>query len=198
MEYASLIACLGNPGDEYAWTRHNFGFILADVLLEQAAQRKSMRLSAVAAGHDCQAWSIHFAGRPRLLVKPLTYMNLSGVVVARLSRAHHIPPADVLAVHDDMDLALGRVKLKRGGSAAGHNGVFSVQNELGASDFLRLRLGVGRPPEGKTPRVYVLEPFASQDLEVAQAVARRCLKGLQTLYRRGMSAAVQELHAPSA
>ncbi|MDK2956967.1 MAG: peptidyl-tRNA hydrolase, family [Desulfovibrionales bacterium] len=198
MEYASLIACLGNPGDEYASTRHNFGFMLADAMLEQAAERKSMRLSAVAAGHDCQAWSIHFAGRPRLLVKPLTYMNLSGVVVARLSRTHHIPSADVLTVHDDMDLALGRVKLKRGGSAAGHNGVLSVQNELGASDFLRLRLGVGRPPEGEAPRVYVLEPFGSQELETVRIVVQRCLKGLQTFYRRGMSAAVQELHASPA
>ncbi len=195
MEHASLIACLGNPGERYAATRHNFGFMLADAILGLAAKRKSMRLAPVPAGHDCQAWTVHLAGRPRLLVKPLTYMNLSGVAVARLARAHRIAPADVLAAHDDMDLELGRVKLKRGGSAAGHNGVLSLQEELGAADFLRLRLGVGRPPDGPAPRDWLLEPFNPEEASVAMAVVDRCIKGLQTLYRRGMAAAVQELHA---
>jgi PTH1 family peptidyl-tRNA hydrolase len=198
MEFASLIACLGNPGEPYALTRHNFGFMLADALLELARERKSMRLSEVPAGHDCQAWSIHLAGRPRLLAKPLTYMNLSGTAVARLRRAHRIPPAEVLAAHDDMDLELGRVKLKRGGSAAGHNGVLSLQEELGDAEFLRLRLGVGRPSEKTPGREYVLERFSEQELETVGAVLSRCIKGLQTLYRRGLSTAVQELHAPTA
>lgn len=198
MTPTGLLAGLGNPGDEYRDTRHNFGFLLLDRILELGRERKSMRLVPVQESGDAQAFSATLAGATWLLVKPLTYMNRSGLVVARFARRFGLEPGRVLVAHDEMDLPLGRIKFKRGGSSAGHNGVESVMTELGSPDFWRLRLGIGRPAEKRDVVDFVLEPFTPTEREMADEVLEAAWKGLSLYFRRGEAQAVQFLHAFSA
>ena len=149
-----LVAGLGNPGPEYARTRHNLGFMVADRL----------------AGELDGSWRSKFSGRiatvragdVRLaLFEPQTYMNLSGPAVAAAARFYGLEPADILVVHDEIDLELGDVRAKFGGGLAGHNGLRSVRGALGNADFPRVRIGVGRPGRGERRPVadWLLQPF---------------------------------------
>ncbi|HBE94047.1 MAG TPA: aminoacyl-tRNA hydrolase [Desulfovibrio sp.] len=189
-----ILAGLGNPGEQYRETRHNYGFFLLDHVLGLAATRKSMRLSPVQESGDALAWSATLGGAPWILVKPLTYMNKSGLVVARYARRHGLGPESVIVAHDELDLPLGRMKLKRGGSSAGHNGVESVISELGSPDFWRLRLGIGRPLERRDMADWVLEPFAPVERETTRLVLPAAWKGLDLFLRRGEAPAVQFLN----
>ena len=193
-----LLAGLGNPGDEYRETRHNYGFFLIDHILELAASRKSMRLAPVQESGDALVWSANLGGAPWLLVKPLTYMNKSGLVVGRYARRHGLEPGSVVVAHDELDLPLGRMKLKRGGSSAGHNGVESIIAELGAPDFWRLRLGIGRPQVRRDMADWVLEAFSAEERETTRAVLPAAWKGLDLFLRRGEAPAVQFLNGFSA
>lgn len=195
MTPTGLLAGLGNPGDEYRETRHNFGFLLLDRILELGRERKSMRLTPVQESGDAEVFSATLAGGTWLLVKPLTYMNRSGLVVGRYARRFGLPPGQVLVVHDEMDLPLGRIKFKRGGSSAGHNGVESVMAELGSPDFWRLRLGIGRPTDRGGVTDFVLEAFTAEERAVAGEVLDAAWKGLGLYFRRGEAQAVQFLHA---
>lgn len=191
----SLIVGLGNPGPEYRETRHNLGFMLAGQLLALAENRASMRLERLAFSDDCELYSLRLAGAPRLLAKPLTYMNLSGQAVARIVGRFGLAATDVVVVHDDLDLALGRIKLKRGGSSGGHKGVESVAHCLGSVDFWRLRLGTGRPSRCTPVERFVLEPFRPEERPVAEAMLKAASSGLGLLYRRGPQAAMLQLHS---
>jgi PTH1 family peptidyl-tRNA hydrolase len=195
MEYRWLITGLGNPGDQYLRTRHNMGFLLADALLALASERRSMRPEKL---HDTSEYVLHsvqFAGVPCLVQKPLTYMNLSGRAVAHALGRHGLRPEQVVVVHDELDLELGRVKLKRGGGANGHNGVISVEQSLGSGAFLRLRMGIGRPETPRNMRDFVLEEFSEAELALAGETALRSIKGLEVLIRRGLGQAQQFLHS---
>jgi peptidyl-tRNA hydrolase, PTH1 family len=136
-----LIAGLGNPGPEYEQTRHNAGFWLVDNLANSLAgcrlQRES-RFQAMVA-------KTSIAGQEVWLVEPLTFMNLSGQSVAALARFYKINPDEVLVVHDELDLAPGIARMKKGGSAGGHNGLKSMTASLGTQDYWRLRIGIGHP-----------------------------------------------------
>jgi peptidyl-tRNA hydrolase, PTH1 family len=195
MDTSALIVALGNPGPEYARTRHNFGFLTAELLLGQARERKSMRLAAIQAGGDCELYSLVVGGHPCLLVKPLTYMNLSGRAVAKVCGRHGVAPRDILVLHDELDLPLGRMKLKRGGGANGHRGVESIVEHLGCEDFLRLRLGIGRPQFSAQVSEYVLENFSETEAPAVTAVCEAAVKGAHLYFRRGQSEAVQFTNA---
>lgn len=195
MDSTPLIIALGNPGPQYERTRHNFGFLVADVILDQAASRKSMALKKLQAGGDFELYSLTLGGTNCLLAKPLTYMNLSGRAAARILGKHALPATNMVVLHDELDLPLGRMKLKRGGGANGHRGIESLVEHTGTEDFLRLRLGTGRPQYSGDVAKFVLEEFPPQDLPAVEAVRQAAVKGLALLFRRGQAEAVQMLNA---
>jgi peptidyl-tRNA hydrolase, PTH1 family len=162
----ALVVGLGNPGPEYAATRHNLGFMVTDRL----------------AGSWSASWRSKFSGRLAeardgdlrvALLQPQTYMNLSGRSVAAAMRFYKLEPSALVVVHDEIDLALGDVRAKFGGGLAGHNGLRSLREQLGTADFARVRIGVGRPERGEQIPVadWVLRPFPA-DVDVAALVAQ--------------------------
>lgn len=195
MESNTLIVGLGNPGPRYADTRHNFGFMVIDALLALGEKRKSMRLEAIDESGDYDLWKAQYGGGPRFLCKPMTYMNLSGKAVARICGRRGIEPDNVVVLHDELDLPLGRMKLKKGGGNNGHNGLEDIQSRLGTPNFWRLRLGIGRPP-AERPDVsgWVLDAFPEDDREAVVKTTAAAVKGLDLLLRRGSPVAQQFLH----
>lgn len=152
-----LCVGLGNPGADYAATRHNIGFMALD-RLQSALKAGSWekKFSGLCASAQLQ-------GERLLLLKPQTFMNLSGTAVQAAAAFHKIPPADILVFHDELELGAGRIRVKQGGGSAGHNGLKSIDSHLGA-DYWRVRLGIGRPDPGRASvHDYVLQPFAKAD-----------------------------------
>ncbi|SKA68409.1 aminoacyl-tRNA hydrolase [Desulfobaculum bizertense] len=196
-KYAGLLVGLGNPGVEYENTRHNFGFMFADAVRSNAGESACTRLSV---GDDCMAWDCAIIrSKPHwIIAKPLTYMNLSGIAVKRLCNKFGITPENVVVAHDDLDLPLGKMKLKKGGGSAGHNGLKSIMEELGSAQFIRLRMGIGRPDQRGGVRDYVLEPFEPAEQDTLDATLAAAKKGLGIFIRRGMPLAVQHINSFSA
>ncbi len=196
MDLKGLIVGLGNPGPEYEHTRHNIGFMVVDAVLEEISSKPYRRMEQLPAADMYRLWRISL---PRvkgdfLLAKPMTYMNLSGVAVARICRENGIQPRNALIIHDELDLPLGRLKFKLGGGSAGHNGVSSVANELGTADFPRLRMGVGRPVS-EPSRDYVLAPFVPEELPLLAEVVSAARDALPVFFGKGLGAAMQAVHA---
>lgn len=195
MDYKSAIIGLGNPGPKYEDTRHNIGFMLVDKLLTMGEARKNMRLERIDESGDYELWKIKFAGAYRLLVKPLTYMNLSGKAVSKICGRHGLTPEKIMVVHDELDLPVGRMKLKKGGGNNGHNGLESIQDSLNTPNFYRLRLGVGRPDDKFKPiSEWVLDPFLPEDAVHIPAIIEHACKGLDIFYRRGQGFATQHIN----
>lgn len=134
-----LIVGLGNPGDEYKNTRHNAGFMAVDAIIN-----KLPGVFQESNGHSSIFWKGRSRGGNIFLMKPMTYMNLSGKAVSKLIKFNKILPEEVLLVFDDLDLPFGKLRIKNGGGTGGHNGVESVINELGSAQFARLRIGIGK------------------------------------------------------
>ncbi len=179
-----LVAGLGNPGREYERTRHNVGFMVVDAL----ARRHSGSFRSKFSGDLGQVR----LGEARVaLLKPMTYMNDSGRSVSPAVRFFKVDPARLLVVHDDVDLDVGRLQARIGGGLAGHNGLRSIVSELGTQDFLRLRIGVGRPERGDRRPVsdFVLSPFAPEiDVE---AITSRAADAVEIVTCQGLEAAQQ-------
>ncbi|MUM77896.1 aminoacyl-tRNA hydrolase [Pseudodesulfovibrio sp. F-1] len=195
MDCKSAIIGLGNPGPKYEQTRHNIGFMLVDSLVSMAGERKSMHLERIEESGDYALWRVRFAGAYRLLVKPMTYMNLSGKAVARICGRHGLVPEQLLVVHDELDLPFGRLKLKMGGGNNGHNGLKSIEEHLNTPEFFRLRMGIGRPAVRFADiSAWVLEPFANDDAIHLPAILTHAIKGIDILHRRGISFAVQHIN----
>ncbi len=171
------IVGLGNPGVRYHGTRHNIGFVVVDGLgVELGAPVTAQRPGAF--------WSRSASAEfgEVFLAKPQTFMNCSGEPLAALLAEWDVPATSVLVVHDDVDLELGRLKLKRGGGTGGHRGLLSIEEETGTRDFFRLRFGVGRPDGGQDTAEYVLEAFPETSGEVlGGAVGRACRGALDWL-----------------
>ena len=140
----ALVVGLGNPGPDYDRTRHNVGFRVVELL---AARAGGGRFSKHKANADVLEGRL--AGRRAVLAVPRTYMNVSGGPVAGLLRYYGVAPADLVVVHDDLDLGFGVVRLKLGGGEGGHNGLRSISTSIGTKDYLRVRFGIGRPPRGR-------------------------------------------------
>jgi PTH1 family peptidyl-tRNA hydrolase len=176
-----LVAGLGNPGGGYARTRHNVGFLVADEL----AQRHDGSFRSKFNG---QLAEVRLDGLRLAILKPETYMNVSGKSVAAARRFFKVEPAQLLVVHDDVDLAPGRLQARLGGGLAGHNGLRSIASSLGTQDFLRLRIGVGRPERGDRRPVadYVLSGF-EPEVDVEALVARSG-DAVESLARDGLDA----------
>jgi peptidyl-tRNA hydrolase, PTH1 family len=182
-----LVAGLGNPGREYAANRHNAGFMVADALARRHGGswrgKFSGELSELRVGDARVA-----------LLKPMLYMNESGRSVSAAARFFKVEPQDLLVVHDEGDFDLGRLQLRLGGGLAGHNGLRSIAKSLGTQEFLRLRIGVGRPGRGD-PRPladYVLSDFEPGD--DADAIVGRGADAVEALLRNGLEAAQRDFH----
>ncbi|MDN5569939.1 MAG: aminoacyl-tRNA hydrolase [Propionibacteriaceae bacterium] len=192
-----LVVGLGNPGPTYASTRHNVGFMVADELAARAplaftaprgmrAEVGETRVTASGMG------GIGADAERVVLLKPRTFMNESGAAVARACAFYKIDPAHVVAIHDELDLDFGQLRLKSGGGDNGHNGLKSIRAHLGTGDYARVRFGIGRPPGRQDPAAYVLaaipaslrEDYAVEVSRVADAVESLMVDGLATAQNR--------------
>src|ERR671914_1033642 len=182
-----LVAGLGNPGPEYAQTRHNVGFMVADELARRAGGSWRGKFSGELA-------EVRLDGLRVAVLKPQTYMNESGRSVGAALRFFKVEPEALLVVHDEVDLEPGRLQARFGGGLAGHNGLRSVAGHVGSADFLRLRVGVGRPERGDPRPVsdFVLSRFPPE-LE-PEALAARAADAVETLARDGVEAAQQDFN----
>lgn len=188
-EDAWLVAGLGNPGPRYAGNRHNAGFMVVDALAD--------RLSARFRGHRGRAdvAEVHLAGRRAVLVKPRSYMNVSGGPVAAVSGFFTVPADRVVVIHDELDVAYGELRLKLGGGAGGHRGVGSVTAALGSRDFYRVRFGVGRPPGRMDPAAYVLRDFSAAERRELGVHLERAADAVEELIRDGLAVTQNTYHA---
>lgn len=182
-----LIAGLGNPGAEYRETRHNVGFMVVDELARRHGASFGSKFSARVA-------DLRLDGQRLVLLEPQTYMNESGRSVAAAVRFYKVPVEALLVVHDDVDLGVGRLQARLGGGLAGHNGLRSLVQHLGTGEFLRLRVGVGRPERGDPRPVadFVLSPFPAE-VDLGTIVARAA-DGAETVVREGLDAAQQRFN----
>jgi PTH1 family peptidyl-tRNA hydrolase len=189
----SLFVCgLGNPGPEYQHTRHNLGFWVVELLCERARGRWRL---------PCEQYTqcrVTMGRASVTLVEPLTYMNLTGRAVGRFASGEGFDPATLLAVCDDTALPLGRLRLRKKGSDGGHNGLASIIDALGTSEFPRLRLGVGPVPEGADQSDFVLAAFAEAEVETARAMAARAADCVEYWVRKGIDAAMTRFNTRGA
>jgi PTH1 family peptidyl-tRNA hydrolase len=179
-----LIVGLGNPGREYEGSRHNLGFEVVDLLAQRNDIRVCHRLHRALYGRG------RVAGTDCLVAKPQTFMNASGEAVARLLFYYRIPLADLIVVCDDLALDLGRLRLRRRGSAGGHKGLASIISHLHSPDFPRLRLGIGAPPPGWDGVDWVLSRFAPQERPLADEAVANAAEAVEFLLREGIEAAM--------
>lgn len=163
-----LVVGLGNPGDNYARTRHNLGFMVADLLADRLGSKFKVHKRSGA-----EVVSGRLAGHSVLVAKPRCYMNESGRQVGPLAKFYSVPPADIVVVHDDLDLDFGRIRLKIGGGEGGHNGLRSVASALGTKEFQRVRIGIGRPPGRKDPAAFAWRTSPPPNAETSPPFANR-------------------------
>jgi peptidyl-tRNA hydrolase, PTH1 family len=186
-----LVVGLGNPGKEYARNRHNVGYMVADLLAQRigakfARHRRS--LAEVAEGR------LGLGGPKLVLTKPLTYMNLSGGPVAALAQFYKVPPDRVIAVHDELDIPYGQLRVKCGGGEGGHNGLRSMSKSLGTKDYVRVRVGIGRPPGRQDPADYVLSDFSTIERKELEFLVDRAADVVEAVVTRGLEWAQNAYH----
>jgi PTH1 family peptidyl-tRNA hydrolase len=185
-----LFVGLGNPGPEYEATRHNAGFWWIDALADKLGARLVPERS-----YQALAARVNHAAGPVWLLEPMTFMNRSGYSVATLARFFKIEPAQILVVHDELDLLPGQAKLKFGGSAAGHNGLKDIHGQLGTQDFWRLRLGIGHPGVKAEVVNYVLKRPSPTDREAIAKAIEQSLSASDRLLAGEMDQALALIHA---
>lgn len=185
----ALVVGLGNPGPEYERTRHNVGFLVADVLAERVGGRFAVHKKS---GADLL--QARLDGRQILIAKPRTYMNLSGRPVAALAKFFSVPVDQVIVVHDELDLPFGTIRLKQGGGEGGHNGLRSISQALTTKDYLRTRIGIGRPPGRQDPADYVLKPFAAPERKEVPVIVEQAADAVELLLKVGLETAQNSLH----
>lgn len=183
-----MIAGLGNPGREYSQHRHNVGFLVLDILGERHGIETRRRSCGATVG------SGSIAGQAVLLVRPLTFMNCSGDAVAPLLRYYRLEGKDLIVIHDDVDIALGQLKIVSGAGHGGHNGVRSIIDAIGTKEFVRIRAGVGRPPAGVDPASFVLHGFGVDEQEAAKQLKANAADAVELLIAEGLAAAQQRHH----
>ena len=174
-----LIVGLGNPGPKYQWTRHNAGFMVLDRLSHLAGIAVTRKSFSGLCGEG--KWQ----GERLVLLKPQTFMNLSGRSVAEALRFYKLSVEDLIVIHDDLDIPFGRVKLKEDGGHAGHNGLRSLSQELGSGAFLRVRVGIGRPVHGDVAN-YVLSNFVPEEMAALPRLLDGVIDLLEMLVAEGL------------
>ena len=185
-----LVVGLGNPGPNYAKTRHNLGFMVADILADRMHESFKVHKKSGA-----EVATGRLGGRPLVLAKPRVYMNESGRQVGPLAKFYSVAPADVVIVHDELDIDFGRIRLKFGGGAAGHNGLRSVASALGTTDFYRVRIGIGRPPGHKSGAAFGLENFNAAERAEVPTICEQAADATELLAELGLEPAQNTVHA---
>lgn len=180
-----LIAGLGNPGPEYAATRHNIGFLVVDALAERAGVKLARHKRAHALAAEAKV-GLPGAMHRLVLVEPLSFMNESGGPVKALLSFYGIEADRLIVVHDELDLPFAALRVKMGGGDNGHNGLKSIRRALGTGDFLRVRAGIGRPPGRQDPAAFVLKPFASAERRELPEFVDRCADAVESLMSDGL------------
>jgi PTH1 family peptidyl-tRNA hydrolase len=193
----ALIVGLGNPGEEYAATRHNVGFMVADELARRAGARFGVDKRSRALTTQLRLGGPGPEGFAVVLAKPMSYMNLSGGPVATLAKYYGVAATDVVVVHDELDLPYGTVRLKRGGGSAGHNGLKDLTKALGGPDYIRVRVGIGRPPGSQDAASYVLKPFSAAERKELDVLIVEAADAVVDVLALGLEAAQQRWHSPS-
>lgn len=184
-----LVVGLGNPGEKYSETRHNIGARVAERLAERLSTRlRKVRFIAL------EVAEASLGGERIYIARPQAFMNVSGPPAASFAKRRKVEVDHVIAVHDEIDLAFGALKVKIGGSTAGHNGLRSLQQALGSPDFLRVRLGVGRPPGRKDAANHVLDRFTKAERDEVELLIEEGADAVETLIRDGLSAAQGRHH----
>jgi len=179
-----MVVGLGNPGEEYEASRHNVGFQAMEVLADRVGatfghrRYRSLFTRAVRHGEDV------------LLVKPLTFMNDSGSAVSRWQQAVGLTPNQIIVIHDDLDLPISQLRIKTRGGHGGHKGVRSIQEALGSGDFLRVKVGIGRPGPGRDPVEHVLGPFKKAEQREVEKAVEQAADAVEVLIREGVQAAM--------
>jgi PTH1 family peptidyl-tRNA hydrolase len=187
-----LVVGLGNPGPEYAKNRHNVGFLVADLLAGRTGSRFSRARRAAA---EVAETRLGYGGPRLILVKPMTFMNLSGGPVAGLAQFYKVPVERIIAVHDDLDLPWAVLRLKIGGGEGGHNGLRSMSRSLGSKDYLRVRFGIGRPPGRQDPADYVLSDFSAVERKELDLFVDRAADAVEMVINDGLEPAQNRYHA---
>ena len=182
-----LLVGLGNPGKAYAQTRHNVGMWAID----RAAARWAIRL---APRGTAQLGSGRLGSEPVELAGLLDWMNVSGPPLKGLLRTLHLTPDDLVVLHDDLDLEPGRLRIKLAGGHGGHNGIKSVIEALGTPQFARIKIGIGRPPSGRSTADYVLEPLTADEKQVLDPCVERAVDALECLIHRGIAVAMNQFN----
>lgn len=186
-----IIAGLGNPGAQYANTPHSIGFEALDAFAASAGAQWEARRQ-----FKCLLATLSLGGERVMLVKPQTFMNLSGESVAPVVKYHNATPSDLLVVHDDIDLPLGRMRIRKGGSCGGHNGVRNIIERLGTQDFARLKLGVGKDRSDVVG--FVLGKFSHESRMVVDLVVAEAVKAIAEFISRGADSAMNDFNSFSA
>ncbi|UFS68885.1 aminoacyl-tRNA hydrolase [Geomonas sp. RF6] len=180
---AKLIVGLGNPGPQYTWTRHNAGFMVLDRLA------RLINVSITRKAFSGLVGDGEWRGNRVYLLKPQTFMNLSGRSVAEALRFYKLSLSDLIVIHDDLDIPFGTIKLKEGGGHGGHNGLRSLAQELGSPAYFRVRVGIGRPERGEVVS-YVLQNFAKSEMDSLTTVLDGTIDALELLVTEGVQKAM--------
>jgi peptidyl-tRNA hydrolase, PTH1 family len=183
-----LVIGLGNPGIRYAFSRHNAGFLVVDQLALQH------HISISQTMFDAHTGKGRIGDSAVLLAKPQTFMNLSGSAVGRLTDYYRIELEDLIVVHDDLDLPLATIRLKAGGGHGGHKGLISIIDHLGAADFRRVRLGIGRPERKSMVEDYVLSPFSEEETTCLPRLLHSASEAVADIISSGIQAAMERHH----
>ena len=192
-----LIVGLGNPGNQYAHSRHNIGFMCVAHFAKEREWSFEKKEGLARTAHG------RIESEEIVLARPQTFMNASGEAVKKLTIKYRIKPEDLIVVHDEMDLRLGNIRIRRGGSSAGHNGVDSIIRELGTADFVRVRVGVGHPRDAGVEERghvvgYVLGDFSGDEAEVIKKVIAEADQAIITLIKEGLETAMNRFNKTNA
>ena len=183
-----LIVGLGNPGPAYAGTRHNLGFVVCDRLASQGTGRWRT------ARYRAEVWTGLLDGLAVALLKPQTFVNESGPAVQAALQTFGLDPSGIIVVHDDLDLAFARIRIRPGGGSGGHNGMRSIIRSLGTDNVIRVKIGLGRPPAGVNPADYVLAPFDPAERLDANAATDRAVDAVRDLLTGSVDSTMQQFN----
>lgn len=183
-----LVVGLGNPGSGYAMTRHNLGAIILDALAEEESTPLSKR------GHEARYGTGKIENEKVILARPETYMNLSGRAVGRLARYYKIDAVDIIVIHDDLDIPFGDIRVKDGGGDGGHKGLMSIIEQLGGSEFVRIRAGIGRPVLKEMVESYVLGRINQEELREMPRIVERGIQAVRAIISSGTVKAMNEFN----
>ena len=189
----SCVVGLGNPGPAYAGNRHNVGAMVADVLAGRMGGRFGA-LRSKRGGGPVDVVDGRLAGTRVVLAKPRSYMNVSGAPVSAVRAYFGVPVEELIVVHDDLDLEFGRLRLKRGGGEGGHNGLRSISSALGSRDYLRVRVGIGRPPGRQDPADFVLRDFSAAQRKELPLLLETAADSVESLLCDGLESAQREFN----